>query len=124
VALDADASLTDKASEPGLHPIAEGGSTMSEKKTNETQPRDADKTTATGLPAGNATTDPNKPSADGKPKVRPIAVDVVGKIPDDIRIDPDITEGHPGYSESGDSEIIPLERIVEDAETEKNDKSD
>ena len=31
--------------------------------------------------------------------------DVTGQIPDDIRIDPDITEGHPGYQESGDSEL-------------------
>jgi hypothetical protein len=34
-------------------------------------------------------------------------VDVTGKTPDNIRVDPDITEGHPGYQESGDSEIIP-----------------
>jgi hypothetical protein len=33
--------------------------------------------------------------------------DVTGKMPDDIHIDPDITEGHPGYNESGDSEISP-----------------
>jgi len=28
-------------------------------------------------------------------------------MPEGIRVDPDITEGHPGYQESGDSEIIP-----------------
>lgn len=33
--------------------------------------------------------------------------DVTGIMPDDIHIDPDITEGHPGYEESGDSEISP-----------------
>lgn len=31
--------------------------------------------------------------------------DVTGNIPPDIHIDPDITEGHPGYEESGPSEI-------------------
>jgi hypothetical protein len=33
--------------------------------------------------------------------------DVTGVMPDDVRIDPDITEGHPGYEESGESEILP-----------------
>jgi hypothetical protein len=32
-------------------------------------------------------------------------------MPEGIRIDPDITVGHPGYQESGDSEIIPNERL-------------
>jgi hypothetical protein len=37
---------------------------------------------------------------------------VVGVIPEgQIEIDPEITEGHPGYEESGPSEIIPLERL-------------
>jgi len=35
--------------------------------------------------------------------------DVVGHTPDDVRVDPNITEGHPGYEESGDSEIIPAQ---------------
>jgi hypothetical protein len=34
-------------------------------------------------------------------------VDLTGTMPQDIRIDPDLTEDHPGYQESGDSEIIP-----------------
>ena len=38
-------------------------------------------------------------------------VDVTGIMPEGIRIDPDITEGHPGYEESGESEIIPTERF-------------
>lgn len=38
-------------------------------------------------------------------------VDVTGIIPEGVRIDPDFTEGHPGYEESGDSEIIPAERL-------------
>lgn len=32
-------------------------------------------------------------------------VDIVGIVPRGIRVDPNITEGHPGYQESGDSEI-------------------
>jgi hypothetical protein len=32
-------------------------------------------------------------------------VDLVGIVPKGIRVDPDLTEGHPGYQESGDSEI-------------------
>jgi hypothetical protein len=39
-------------------------------------------------------------------------VDVTGIIPEEIRIDPDLTEGHPGYDESGDSEIIPPGRLA------------
>jgi hypothetical protein len=33
------------------------------------------------------------------------AVDVTGVVPEDVYIDPDITEGHPGYEESGGSEL-------------------
>jgi hypothetical protein len=32
-------------------------------------------------------------------------VDVTGLTPEGVHVDPDITEGHPGYEESGDSEI-------------------
>jgi hypothetical protein len=42
-------------------------------------------------------------------------VDVMGIMPEGIRIDPDITEGHPGYEESGDSELIPTERLTRGA---------
>jgi hypothetical protein len=38
-------------------------------------------------------------------------VDIVVNVPDDVRVDPDITEGHPGYDESGASEIHPLKAI-------------
>jgi hypothetical protein len=34
-------------------------------------------------------------------------VDVTGIVPEDIHVDPNLTEGHPGYTESGGSEIIP-----------------
>lgn len=33
-------------------------------------------------------------------------VDVVGKLPPEIHVDPEITEGHPGYDETGPSEIV------------------
>jgi len=36
--------------------------------------------------------------------------DVTGIVPEGVRIDPDLTQGHPGYEESGDSEIIPPDR--------------
>jgi hypothetical protein len=42
-------------------------------------------------------------------------VDVTGIMLEGIRIDPNLTEGHPGYEESGDSEIIPAERFVKSA---------
>jgi hypothetical protein len=34
--------------------------------------------------------------------------DVTGILPEGIRVDPYITEGNPGYEESGDSEMLPL----------------
>jgi hypothetical protein len=34
-------------------------------------------------------------------------------MPQGIRVDPDLTEGHPGYEESGDSEILPTGRLTE-----------
>jgi len=51
---------------------------------------------------------PADPKADsGRPGGGAGRKDVTGRVPDDVRIDPDITEGHPGYEESGDSEITP-----------------
>jgi hypothetical protein len=47
------------------------------------------------------------------------SVDLTGTMPEGIRIDPDITQGHPGYEESGDSEIIPPDRP---SAPEKKDK--
>jgi hypothetical protein len=51
-------------------------------------------------------------SDSGKPGGKPGRVDVTGIMPYGVRIDSDITEGHPGYEESGDSEIIPPERLA------------
>jgi hypothetical protein len=41
------------------------------------------------------------------PGVTPGSVDVTGIVPEDVHVDPDITEGHPGYEVSGGSEIHP-----------------
>jgi hypothetical protein len=56
---------------------------------------------------------PGVPLSDsGQPGGNPGRVDGTGIVPEGICIDPDITEGHPGYAESGDSEIIPPERLA------------
>jgi uncharacterized protein (DUF2267 family) len=72
-----------------------------ESGTEAAKPAKRRKASATVRPAGRkvTTTDPNR-------------VDVTGVMPDNIRVDPNITEGHPGYQESGDSEIIPTERLT------------
>ncbi len=38
--------------------------------------------------------------------------DIVERIPGDIHVDPYITEGNPGYDESGSSEMISPERLA------------
>jgi len=38
--------------------------------------------------------------------------DVTGVAPPGTHADPDLTEGHPGYQESGGSEIIPNDRLT------------
>jgi hypothetical protein len=48
---------------------------------------------------------PFKPMPPSLPARKVGPVDVTGKMPDDFHVDPDITEGHPGYEESGDSEL-------------------
>jgi hypothetical protein len=42
-----------------------------------------------------------------EPGVSQGAVDVVGIVPEDVHVDPEITEGHAGYEESGASGIKP-----------------
>jgi hypothetical protein len=42
-------------------------------------------------------------------------------MPTGIRVDPNLTEGHPGYEESGDSETIPTERFTPAGGTEEKD---
>jgi hypothetical protein len=66
-----------------------------------------DKSTKTGQPAKNPRMLP--PGAEGRNSGEPGGgqgrVDVTGIAPDDVRVDPEITEGHPGYEESGNSGI-------------------
>jgi hypothetical protein len=60
--------------------------------------------------AKNVVTD--RPALPFRPAADPNRIDVTGITPEGIRIDPDITEGHPGYEESGESQIIPPERLA------------
>jgi hypothetical protein len=85
-----------------LQPIAKGARTMMGNQTKQT--KDPVLSESGSLP-------PALPPATGHPACDPNCVDVTGITPEGIRIDPDITEGHPGYEESGDSEIIPPERL-------------
>jgi hypothetical protein len=61
------------------------------------------------LPAG---------SDSGQPGGGAGRIDIVGKISDGVRIDPDVTEGHPGYEESGSSEIVPVAPVPDRSEFE------
>jgi hypothetical protein len=47
------------------------------------------------------------PALPHEPGVTSGSVDVTGIVPEEVHVDPDITEGHPGYEESGGSEIHP-----------------
>ncbi len=40
-------------------------------------------------------------------------VDITGIVPEGVHVDPLITEGHVGYEESGESEVIPPQRLAE-----------
>ena len=98
---------------------------MTTNKAQRSSSPDADKAAATDQAAGNAPVDPSSaqaasfppalPPPRSHPACDPNCVDLTGKVPEGVRIDPDITEGHPGYEESGDSEISPLERLVQGA---------
>src|SRR5690349_17129375 len=46
-------------------------------------------------------------------------IDVTGVGPEGIRVDPDLTEGHPGYEESGESEVIPGGRLAQGGPAEE-----
>ena len=64
-----------------------------------------------------ASKDPSQgaqPAETGQPGGGRGRVDVTGIMPAGIRVDPDLTEGHPGYEESGNSETIPTERFTQD----------
>ena len=47
------------------------------------------------------------PALPHEPGVSPGSVDVVGIVPADVHVDPEITEGHPGYEETGGSGVRP-----------------
>jgi len=47
-------------------------------------------------------------------------VDITGTMPEGIRVDPDLTEGHPGYQEGGTSEIIPASARGGEADSAKD----
>jgi hypothetical protein len=79
-------------------PDSERSSDMASKRPKKTQPIPDTSRADSGLPGGGA----------GR-------TDVTGKMPDNIRIDPNITEGHPGYEESGESAIRPPEQASENA---------
>jgi hypothetical protein len=67
---------------------------------------------------GQASSSPSEiPALPQRSGVLPNAVDITGRVPEDVRIDPNITEGHPGYEESGESEIIPMERLTQPGES-------
>jgi hypothetical protein len=50
--------------------------------------------------------------ASGQPEGNPGHVDVTGIVSEGIRIDPNLTEGHPGYEESGDSGLMPAKPMT------------
>jgi hypothetical protein len=47
------------------------------------------------------------PALPHDPEVTSRSVDVVGIVPEDVHVDPEITEGHAGYEESGGSGVKP-----------------
>jgi hypothetical protein len=65
-----------------------------------------------------------KPPESGLPGGGQGRIDVTGIMPEGIHVDPDITEGHPGYDESGDSGIIPAERFTKGGSPGEDAKSD
>jgi hypothetical protein len=47
---------------------------------------------------------PGQPESEsGQPGGGAGRIEITGIVPDAIEVDPDLTEGHPGYEESGDS---------------------
>jgi hypothetical protein len=57
---------------------------------------------------------PAEPTSAGDPYAAAVGrVDITGIVPENVHVDPLITEGHVGYEESGESEIIPAQRLAE-----------
>jgi hypothetical protein len=89
-----------------------GGSTMSTKKARKLSSAQRRQASAAPRPkAGQAIGHVPDVGQPGGGKGR---VDVTGIAPEGIRVDPNVTEGHPGYQESGSSEVIPPERLSGD----------
>lgn len=86
---------------------------MTAKKTKQTPTRKGQRASGTNPRATGPAQEPERRDS-GQPGGGRGRVDVTGTMPEDVRVDPDITEGHPGYQESGESEIIPNERLVKD----------
>jgi hypothetical protein len=94
---------------------------MTARKVGEGRPRDEKSAPeTTSPPTGADSYAPVKALPKPTGPSRSDWIDVTGIMPQDIRIDPNITEGHPGYEESGESEIIPNERFG-GGETTKSD---
>jgi hypothetical protein len=89
-----------------------GGSTMSTKKARKSS--SAQKRQRSAAPRPKAGQAIGQVPDVGQPGGRKGRVDVTGIAPEGIRVDPNVTEGHPGYQESGRSEIIPPERLSGD----------
>lgn len=104
--------------DPGKTPgSAEGDcKTVDQELSNQNEGRDLK--AAPGSGGANAPTSGQHPSSSRTapanadlPKLGQSAtagrVDVTGVTPGNVHVDPNITAGHPGYEESGDSEIVP-----------------
>jgi len=99
---------------------------MKARRVDQRQPLEGDqpKASAGVSPASKALPKGIAQAETGQPGAGQGRIDVTGIVPEDIRIDPDITEGHPGYEESGDSEIIPPQRLTgEGTPTEEGEAS-
>jgi hypothetical protein len=82
---------------------------MAQKKTHrqpQAERKEANETPPTATPKKNASRDSGRPGG-GQGRS-----DRTGVIRGEVRVDPYFTEGHPGYDESGPSEIIPQERLT------------
>ncbi len=91
--------MSAKPLDPTPPPEGKGGAAGDQPEGNKGVRR-----TVEALPKGRKLTDTGQPGG-GQGRV-----DVTGIVPGEFHVDPDITEGHPGYQESGDSEIISPER--------------
>jgi hypothetical protein len=100
---------------------------MSTSSIKKPQPPEAAEASAKQPPSGEAAqlpaeTEQRIPDT-GEPGGGQGRTDVVGVLRNPVPVDPDITEGHEGYEESGDSEVVPVEHIIEDITRDLEEKS-